>query len=94
MAGSGAGVLGPCPVFSINSAADPLTLPDGNDGNQYYDRDCPVGAALAVGRTLTWHSNSEWQGSGPADAVVSFQWTAGGSVAAGRSASCEDFDAS
>ena len=60
VAGSGAGVLGPCPVFSINSAADPLTLPDGNDGNQYYDRDCPVGAALAVGHTLTWHSNSEW----------------------------------
>eukprot|EP01052_Picozoa_sp_SAG31_P029471 SAG31_NODE_2932_length_4897_cov_9.890163_1_plen_1249_part_00 len=60
--GAAGGVLGACPVFDTSTwsgSGDHLTLPDGSTHN---GADCPVGAVLAAGQTLTWHSNCCYQG--------------------------------
>ena len=61
VAGVVEGVLGPCPVFDTfgNGPGDWLTLPD---GTRHGNADCPAGAALGPGQTLTWTSNTADQG--------------------------------
>eukprot|EP01051_Picozoa_sp_SAG22_P023664 SAG22_NODE_6208_length_885_cov_1.832061_1_plen_97_part_00 len=39
---------------------DRLTLPD---GSTHTGSDCPTGAALAPGDTLSWHSGGRYEGS-------------------------------
>ena len=63
MAGAG-GLLGPCPVFDISYhgdyGPDVLTLPDGSQRN---GADCPAGAVLMGGQTLSWASDLNDQGT-------------------------------
>lgn len=55
----GAGTLGACPVFDIYPGGDYVALPDGSD---HQGNDCPAGARLTPGQTLTWHSDASSQG--------------------------------
>ena len=63
------GVLGSCPVFDIRGSTDFLALPDGihryssNCRHTDCPADCPVGVALVGGQTLTWHSDTSYQGA-------------------------------
>ena len=60
--GTGGGVLAPCAVFDwYGSGGDYVTLPG---GERLGGSDCPVGAALAPGDTLSWTSSRDGQGSG------------------------------
>jgi hypothetical protein len=65
VAGSGGGILGPCPIFDINHYDDDnydyLALPD---GSKHYRDDCPAGAALGPEGSLRWHSTDTGEGSG------------------------------
>jgi hypothetical protein len=58
VAGGGAAVLGPCPVFDTHGNGDALALVG---GARYYNANCPAGEALAAGDALSWRSDSNWQ---------------------------------
>ena len=69
--GGASGLLGPCSVFDINGNGDSVNDCGGScednlfmpDGTPHSASDCPVGAHVAPGQTLTWHSDSNGQGS-------------------------------
>ena len=64
---SGAGMLGGCGVFDMDSGAnyhgspgDFISLPD---GSQYMDSDCPTSALLMPGDNVSWSSDTIQQGN-------------------------------
>ena len=61
VAGSGIGRLGPCPRFDTESCCDKVTMPD---GSTHGGTNCPAGAVLVAGQTLSWHSDSSSQSGG------------------------------
>eukprot|EP01045_Picozoa_sp_COSAG04_P019454 COSAG04_NODE_1890_length_5298_cov_7.441239_2_plen_625_part_00 len=62
--GGGGGVLGPCPIFDLDSQSgkDYVTLP-GEEWPGHGGSDCPVGVALAPGDAIAWTSDGSIQGS-------------------------------
>jgi hypothetical protein len=74
--GGGGGVLGPCPVFDTypGGYSDRLMLPG---GTKYKGANCPDGAALATGDTLSWTSSNKNQGN-PGGNGNGLPWSYGG----------------
>ena len=81
VAGGGAGVLGPCPVFDTYTSGDALALPGAFDLSLpvgYHNANCPAGAALAAGDALSWTSDGSWQGQRSGNGLPRSQHGAGG----------------